>query len=38
MPSALPRWADGGGELAAGEVGHGKVNMLQGSSIGLTSD
>jgi hypothetical protein len=30
MPSALPPGPDGGGELAGGEVGHGKVNMLRG--------
>jgi hypothetical protein len=38
MPSAIPLGPDGGGELASGEVGHGKVNMLRGSSIGLTND
>jgi hypothetical protein len=38
IPSVPPLGPDGGGERAGGEVGHGKVNMLQGSSIGLTSD
>jgi hypothetical protein len=38
MPSALPLGPDRGGELAGGEVGHGRVNMLRESSIGLTSD
>jgi hypothetical protein len=37
IPSALPPGPDGGGELTGGEVGHGKVNMLRGSLIGLNS-
>jgi hypothetical protein len=32
------RTLDGGGELAADEVGPGEVNKQGGSSIGLTRD
>jgi hypothetical protein len=37
-PRLSPLGPDGEGVLTGGEVGHGEVNKLQGSSIGLTSD